>query len=91
MNASRNQNGNDEDGADQNGGVISHICNHCKLGTPIRGFFLGRNLTMDTEEQDRKRAYYLGMTLTDFLKRKAELLKQAETLNEAELNETTTA
>ncbi|UCF83760.1 MAG: hypothetical protein JSV50_21785 [Desulfobacteraceae bacterium] len=38
------------------------------------------NTREDAEAQDRKRAYHLGMTLTDYLKRKAELLRQAEGL-----------
>ena len=42
---------------------------------------------MNIEEADRKRAFYLGMAFKKFVQRKAELLKQAKMLKEAELNE----
>ena len=42
---------------------------------------------MNTEFQDRKRAFYLGVAYKEFVKRKAELIQQAKTLKEAELNE----
>ena len=41
---------------------------------------------MDSQKQDdRKRAYYLGMSYDKFVKRKAELMWQAAILKEDEL------